>query len=67
MMVSQSLVFVRVDVGKSVCMVSVHRRIGVVKFTLDAPGISSFLGLLADLEGEVRVGREATGGYAAAL
>ena len=67
MMVSQSLVVVGVEVGKSVCMVSVHGRTGVVKFTPDAPGISSFLGLLAELEGEVRVGLEATGGYEAAL
>ena len=67
MMVSQSLVIVGVDVGKSVCMAAVDGRAGVMKFTPDAAGIASFLGLLAELEGEVRVGLEATGGYEAAL
>ena len=67
MMVSQSLVIVGVDVGKSVCMAAVDGRAGALKFTPDAAGIASFLGLLAELEGEVRVGLEATGGYEAAL
>ena len=67
MMVSQSLVFVGIDVGKFVCVAAVHGRTGVMKFTPDAAGIASFLGLLSELEGEVRVGLEATGGYEAAL
>ena len=67
MMVSQSVTFVGVDVGKSVCLASVHGRKGVVKFAPDAAGITTFPSLLSALDGEVRVGLEATGGYEAVL
>ena len=67
MMVSQAVVFVGIDVGKFVCVAAVHGRAGVVKFAPDAAGIGRFLGLLTELEGEARVGLEATGGYEAAL
>ena len=67
MIVSAELVFVGIDVGKFTCVAAVHGRKDVASFAPDAPGIARFLSLLRGLQGEVRVGLEATGGYEAAL
>ena len=67
MMVSRELVFVGIDVGKFTCVAAVHGRAGVLSFVPDAPGIAQLHGFLATLQGELRVGLEATGGCEAAL
>ena len=67
MIVSQETVFVGIDVGKFTCVAAVHGCKDVTSFTPDAAGIAQFLSHLATLQGEVRVGLEATGGYEAAL
>lgn len=67
MIVSEETVFVGIDVGKFTCVAAVHGRKDVTSFTPDAAGIARFLSLLATLQGEVRVGLEATGGYEAPL
>ena len=59
--------FVGVDVGKFSSVAAVHGQSGLRTFAMDAEGQSALLGFLRGLEGEVRVGLEASGGYEAEL
>jgi transposase len=67
MMVSQTVAFVGIDVGKFECVAAVHGRVGRLVFAPTAVGIAGFLGQLRDLGCPVRIGLEATGGYEAPL